>query len=256
MKSEYLILSEKIRNGEFTSNTSGLCPGFIQGNVVILPQLYAADFKKFCDLNPQYCPLICISQPGEYSLHELGNDIDIRTDVPAYNIFRDGELVETSLNIKKFWQSDMVSFVLGCSFSFEEALMESGLKIRNIEDGTNVSMYKTKLEAYSTKYFFGNYVVSMRPFKVGDISKVIEITSKYPKAHGAPVHVGEPSEIGITDLSKPDFGNPVEIKEDEVPVFWACGVTPQVAINNAKLPLVITHVPGKMLITEKKYEEL
>jgi uncharacterized protein YcsI (UPF0317 family) len=189
-------------------------------------------------------------------IDNLGKDIDIRTDVPAYHLFRDGALSGTLNDIIKHWQDDLVTFVLGCSFSFEDSLIENGISIRNIEQQKNVSMYKTSIKAKSSKFFSSNYVVSMRPIKAEDVERVIQITSEFPKAHGAPIHVGNPEEIGITYLSAPDFGDQIEVFENEIPVFWACGVTPQLAIKNAKLPFAITHVPGKMLITDKRYEEL
>ncbi|PKP30751.1 MAG: putative hydro-lyase [Bacteroidetes bacterium HGW-Bacteroidetes-17] len=249
-------LRRKIRNGEFTGNTSGYCPGFVQGNLVILPEKYAIDFHQFCLNNPAPCPLLSVSKAGVYQINDLGEDIDIRTDVPEYHIFINGKLKETVGDIKHYWQDDFVTFILGCSFSFEDALIESGINIRNIEMNKNVSMYQTNIKAKSSKYFSSNYVVSMRPIKLKDVARVTQITSKFQKAHGAPLHCGDPKAIGISDLSKPDFGDSVEVRNGEVPVFWACGVTPQLAIKNAKLPFAITHVPGKMLITDKKYQEL
>lgn len=246
----------KIRNGEFKANTSGFCPGFVQGNLVILPEKYAIDFHQFCLNNPAPCPLLSVTKSGVYQINDLGEDIDIRTDVPEYHIFINGEIKNTVSDIKHYWQDDFVTFILGCSFSFEDALIESGINIRNIEMNKNVSMYQTNIKAKSSKYFSSNYVVSMRPIKLNDVEKAIQITSKFQKAHGAPLHVGNAHEIGITDLSNPDFGDSVEVQEGEVPVFWACGVTPQLAIKNAKLPFAITHVPGKMLITDKRYEDL
>jgi len=247
---------QKIRKGQFKEMTSGLCRGFIQGNLVILPKKYAEDFKLFCERNPAPCPLLSISEPGDPFISQLGDDIDIRTDVPEYHIFINGKLADTVTQIKNYWQDDFVTFILGCSFSFEDALIENGINIRNVELKKNVSMYQTKLKTISTKYFSGNYVVSMRPLLSKDIDRAIEITSRYPKAHGAPVHIGSPDKIGISNLAKPDFGDEVYVFNDEVPVFWACGVTPQLAIREAKIPIAITHVPGKMLITDKHYEDL
>lgn len=249
-------IRQKIRDGVIKGNTSGLCPGYVQGNLVILPKEFAADFRHFCLTNPAPCPLLSVSKPGNFMIDELGENIDIRTDVPAYHLFVDGELSETSNDILNHWRDDLVSFVLGCSFSFEDALIENGISVRNIEQQKNVSMYQTNIWARPSKHFFSNYVVSMRPIKVVDVERTKQITSEFPKAHGAPIHVGDPDEIGIFDLSTPDFGDAVEIYENEIPVFWACGVTPQVAIRNAKLPFAITHVPGKMLITDKRYNEL
>ncbi len=247
---------EKIRNNSFVENTSGLCPGFVQGNLVILPQRYADDFHQFCKNNPIPCPILSVSKPGIFSIDELGEDIDIRTDVPEYFVFEGGELSKRMYDLSEVWSDDLVTFVLGCSFSFEDALIENGISVRNIEQQKNVSMFKTNIPAKASKYFSGNYVVSMRPILEKDLKQAIQITADFPKAHGAPVHHGDPAKIGILDINKPDFGDHVEIKQDEVPVFWGCGVTPQLALKNAKLPFAITHVPGKMLITDKKYEDL
>ncbi|MBU1011405.1 MAG: putative hydro-lyase [Bacteroidetes bacterium] len=246
----------KIRNSDFTGNTSGYCKGYVQGNLVILPEKYANDFHQFCLYNPQPCPLLSVSKAGAYQINDLGEDIDIRTDVPEYHIFINGKLNETVSDIKHYWRDDFVTFILGCSFSFEDALIESGINIRNIEMNKNVSMYQSNIKAKPSKYFASNYVVSMRPIKLENVDRAIQITSKFQKAHGAPLHCGDPKAIGISDLSKPDYGDSVEVREGEIPVFWACGVTPQLAIKNAKLPFAITHVPGKMLITDKRYEEL
>lgn len=249
-------MREEIRKGQFKENTSGLCRGFIQGNLVILPRKYASDFRLFCDQNPGPCPVLSISEPGDPFIPQLGTDIDIRTDVPEYHVFINGKLADTVYQIKNQWQDDFVTFILGCSFSFEDALIENGINIRNVELKKNVSMYQTNMKTERSKYFSGNYVVSMRPLLSKDIDRAIEITSRYSKAHGAPVHIGSPNKIGINNLAKPDFGDAIYVFNDEVPVFWACGVTPQLAIMEAKIPIAITHVPGKMLITDKRYEDL
>lgn len=249
-------LRHAIRRGEFTNNTSGLAPGLVQGNIVILPKEWAQDFLTFCYLNPVSCPLISMSKPGDASVPALGNDIDIRTDVPQYNIFVDGELTDTSYNISNYWSDDMISFVLGCSFSFEEALIASGLSVRNVDLKRNVSMFDTNIPTSPSERFFGNTVVTMRPFSPADAIRAVQVTTRLPKAHGAPLHIGFPEQIGITDLSKPNYGDSVPVESYELPVFWACGVTPQVAIKNAKPPLCITHVPGKMLVTDKLNGEL
>ena len=246
----------KIRNRLFTENTSGFCPGFVQGNLVILPKEYAEDFHQFCLKNPVPCPLLSVSKPGEFLMDALGDNIDIRTDVPEYCIFENGELTETVPDLSNVWRDDLVTFVLGCSFSFEDALVENGISVRNIEQQKNVSMFQTNIQAKPSKYFYGNYVVSMRPILPKELERAIKITSGFPKAHGAPLHHGSPEEIGINNIDKPDFGDYVEVKQNEIPVFWGCGVTPQLALRNAKLPFAITHVPGKMLITDKKYYEL
>lgn len=249
-------LRQKIRSGSFSESTSGLAPGMLQGNIVILPSDWAQDFLYFCQLNPVSCPLISVSRVGDPSLPELGSDLDIRFDVPEYNIFVNGEFTRTATDIADLWDNEMVAFVLGCSFSFEEALQRAGLPVRNIDLGRNVSMYESSIPTTPSARFFGNTVVTMRPFSPADAIRAIQVTTRLPKAHGAPIHIGRPDLIGIDDLSKPNFGDSVPIGEDELPVFWACGVTPQIAIRNAKPPICITHVPGKMLVTDLLNDEL
>ncbi len=249
-------LRHRIRRGEHCSTTSGLAPGLVQGNVVILPVDWATDFLLYCQNNPIACPLIGVSQPGEPLLPGLGADLDIRVDIPEYQVFRDGERAETLTDISKLWGPDWVTFVLGCSFSFEDALQRAGLSVRNIEAGANVSMYRSNLATVPGGRFYGDMVVSMRPFSGRDAVRAVQVTTRLPKAHGAPVHIGDPTQIGIADLSRPDFGDAVAVNDDELPLFWACGVTPQVALENARPPIAITHVPGKMLITERLNEEL
>ncbi|WP_166263487.1 putative hydro-lyase [Marinobacter caseinilyticus] len=245
-----------IRNNEHTGATSGLAQSLVQGNVVILPADWAADFLMYCQRNPVACPLIAISQPGDPALPELGLDIDIRTDVPEYQVFRGGQREETAYDIRDLWQDDFVTFVLGCSFSFEDALIRAGLSIRNIEAGCNVSMYRSSIATVPAGRFSGDMVVSMRPFSGADAIRAVQVTTRLPKAHGAPVHLGNPAQIGIRDLARPDFGDAITIRDDEVPLFWACGVTPQIALEHARPPIAITHVPGKMLLTERLNEEL
>lgn len=244
-------IRQQIRKGEFQQNTSGFAPGYVQCNLVILPKKYADDFYEFCQLNSQSCPLIASSDtPGDFSLNMLGEDIDIRSDVPLYRIYRNGVLEGEVNDITDIWEEDFVAFLLGCSFSFEEALIAAGIEIRNISEAKNVPMYKTNIDTQGVAQFTGKMVVSMRPLKPEDVHQATEICGQYPKVHGAPVHVGDPSAIGISDISKPDFGEGVTIKAGEEPVFWACGVTPQIAIANAKPSICITHSPGYMLITD------
>lgn len=245
-----------IREGRFSGTTSGLAPGFVQGNVVIVPAAYADDFYAFCNKNPTPCPLISVSKAGDPSMPALGKALDIRYDVPEYAVFRDGMRTDTLTDLESVWRDDLVTFVLGCSFSFEDALQSAGLGVRNVDSCVNVSMFRTNIPTESVGPFSGNLVVTMRPFKARDAIRAIQITTRLPKAHGAPIHFGDPSQIGIYDLSTPEFGDPVEVYSDEVPVFWGCGVTTQVALEQAKLPFAITHVPGKMLITELLNDEL
>ncbi|RXJ74670.1 DUF1445 domain-containing protein [Veronia nyctiphanis] len=243
-------LRHQIRKGDFNLPTSGFAPGLVQGNIVILSKTWADDFLLFCQKNPVACPLLHVSLPGEPLMTPLGDDIDIRSDIPEYKIFRHGEFSQSMNDITSIWQNDFVTFVLGCSFSFEDALTKAGLTMRNIEEQVNVSMYKTTIPAHPSSHFHGNLVVSMRPFKPVDAIRAVQITTRLPKSHGAPIHLGDPSLIGIDDITKPDFGDSVTINSDEIPVFWACGVTPQLAIENAKPEIAITHAPGKMLVTD------
>jgi uncharacterized protein YcsI (UPF0317 family) len=191
------------------------------------------------------------AMPGDYHLPSLGADLDIRTDIPQYRIFEHGVAIDQVANIKAHWRDDLIAFVLGCSFSFEEPLLADGLEVRNISEGVNVPMYRTNIPCQEAGPFKGNMVVSMRPFKPADAIRAIQICSRFPSVHGAPVHFGDPSQIGINNLAAPDFGDAVSMNSDEVPVFWACGVTPQVAVEQAKPPFCITHTPGCMLVTDK-----
>jgi uncharacterized protein YcsI (UPF0317 family) len=246
----------RIRSGCFQKNTSGLMPNLVQGNLVIMPKQWADEFIEFCRLNPKPCPVIGISKPGDPLIPELGNGLDIRIDVPEYHLFREGVYDSAVSDINEYWANDSVAIVLGCSFSFEDALQSAGLPVRNIVQGTNVSMYDTNIATQATDNFSCNMVVSMRPFKKHNIDQVVKITSDFTKAHGAPVHIGDPRLIGIKDIHSPEYGSPVVLEEDDIPVFWACGVTTQAAIRSAKLPMVITHAPGKMLITDHQYKDL
>jgi uncharacterized protein YcsI (UPF0317 family) len=242
-------LRARIRAGEHTGNTSGLAAGYVQCNIVILPADWAADFLRFCQLNPKPCPLIASGEPGDPSLAGLG-DIDIRSDLPRYRVYRDGALDQELNDIHSLWRDDLVSFALGCSFSFEEALMADGLEVRNITEGVNVPMYRSDIDCAPAGPFAGKMVVSMRPFLAADAIRAVQICTRFPAVHGAPVHLGDPGLIGIEDISRPDYGDPVSLLDNELPVFWACGVTPQVALEQAKPPLCITHSPGSMLVTD------
>ncbi len=239
-----------IRQGRWASHTSGLASDHVQGNVVILPAAEAGDFLRYCQRNPKPCPLLAVSEPGQAALPALGADIDICTDLPRYRVWRHGELVDEPTDISALWRKDLVTFVIGCSFSFEQALMEAGLKLRHVEQGRNVAMFRTSIATEAAGPFKGPLVVSMRPLKAAAAIRAVQVTSRFPNVHGAPVHIGDPSLIGITDLSMPDYGDAVEVMSDELPVFWACGVTPQAAIQQARPEFCITHAPGAMLITD------
>lgn len=244
------------RTGALRGPTSGLAPGYVQGNLAILPEQLAADFLRFCTLNPKPCPVIGLSEPGDPSVPSLGADLDLRTDLPGYRVWRDGELVAEPTDLRSYWRDDLVAFVLGCSFSFEEALLADGLDVRNISCGVNVSMYRTSIPCAPAGPFAGPLVVTMRPFSPADAIRAVQITSRFPGVHGAPVHLGRPDLIGIADLARPDYGDPVPIGADEIPVFWACGVTPQAVIAAAKPAFAITHAPGAMLVTDLKNSRL
>lgn len=239
-----------IRSGNFTGDTSGLGGGYIQGNLAILPAEYATDFLRFCQRNPKPCPLVGVSETGDPSLPALGADLDVRTDVPRYNLFENGDPAGQVTDLSDRWRDDFVTFVIGCSFSFEDALMSEGIAVRHIDDNKTVPMYHTNIPAVAAGPFSGEIVVSMRPLSVADTIRAVEITSRFPQAHGTPVHFGDPGAIGIEDIGRPDWGDSAQIRDGEIPVFWACGVTPQIAIRKARPPLCITHAPGHMLITD------
>lgn len=243
-------IRRSIRDGSFIGQTAGMAPGYTQGNLAILPAKQAMDFMRYCQRNPKPCPLVGVSDTGNPMLPTLGHDIDIRTDIPSYNVYQNGELTETVSDIKSLWQDDFVAFIIGCSFSFEQAMMDEGIKLRHMEENLTVSMYITSLETSPAGIFQGGTVVSMRPMTARNAIRAVEVTSRFPHTHGSPVHLGDPSAIGIKDINKPDWGDAQPIADDEIPVFWACGVTPQNAIRIAKPELCITHTPGSMLITD------
>ena len=238
------------RSGRLTTPTAGLAAGNVQANLAILPADLAADFLLFCQRNPRACPLLAMCEPGDPSLPELGQDIDIRTDLPRYRVWRDGELVQEPTDVRDVWRDDLVSFLIGCSFSFEEALLAEGIEIRHIACQTNAPMWRCNIPTRAAGPFSGPLVVSMRPFKAADAIRAIQVTSRFPSVHGAPVHIGDPSLIGIDRLDRPDYGDAVPVRDGEIPVFWACGVTPQSVIATARPEFCITHAPGHMLVTD------
>ena len=240
------------RSGSFAGVTAGLAPGYVQGNVCILPKAFANDFRSYCERNPKPCPLIGVSEPGDPRLPDLGQDLDIRSDVPRYRVFRDGEMKGDVTDVRDLWTEDMVAFAVGCSFSFEEALIEAGIPLRYVAEGKNVAMYLTNIETEPAGPFRGPMAVSMRPLTPANAERAVKITSRFPRAHGAPVHIGDPRAIGITDIGRPFAGDRIDIRADELPVFWACGITPQAAVLAAKPPICITHAPGHMLVTDIK----
>jgi uncharacterized protein YcsI (UPF0317 family) len=244
------------RVGAWSGHTGGLAERHVQGNVVILPRAQADDFLRYCQRNPKPCPLLAVGEPGDPALPALGADIDIRSDLPRYRVWRDGQLADEPLDIGALWRDDFVAFVIGCSFSFEQALIDEGLRLRHVDEGRNVAMFRTTIATEPAGPFGGPMVVTMRPLPAAHAIRAVQITSRYPAVHGAPVHLGDPSLIGIADLSRPDYGDAVTVHDDEIPVFWACGVTPQAALENARLPLAITHAPGCMLVTDRLNTEL
>ena len=245
-----------IRSGELSKPTRGLAPGYVQANLAILPQEQAFDFLLFCQRNPKPCPLLEVVEGGRTEPVQTSPGSDLRTDAPGYRVYRNGEIVAEQQDISEYWRDDLVSFLLGCSFTFETALMKAGIPIRHMEQGTNVSMFTTNIQTTPAGAFSGPMVVSMRPIARDKVVRAVQVTSRYPAVHGAPVHIGDPEAIGISDVTKPDIGDPAEIKGDEVPVFWACGVTPQAVAMVSRPPLMITHAPGHMFITGMQDEDL
>ena len=245
-----------IRKGEYTTITAGLAPGYVQANLVILPHAQAFDFLLFCQRNPKPCPLLEVIEAGRTEPAIMAPGADIRTDLPRYRVYRDGKLVKEVEDITSEWRNDLVSFIIGCSFTFETALLSAGVPMRHIEEGKNVSMYITNIPTVPSGQFAGPTVVSMRPIPQGKVVRAVQVTSRFPNTHGAPLHIGDPAAIGIKELTRPDFGDVLTFYQGEVPVFWACGVTPQAVAMRSKPPLMITHAPGHMFITDVRDESL
>jgi uncharacterized protein YcsI (UPF0317 family) len=239
-----------IRRGRWRRPTAGLAAGRVQANLVILPELFANDFRDFCARNPRPCPLLEVTDTGSPEPRRVARGADLRTDLPLYRVYRDGVLTAEPDNLESIWQADFVAFLLGCSFSFEAALAEAGIPLRHLELGCNVAMYRTNRQCESAGPFRGPLVVSMRPIPGELIAETVRITSDYPQAHGAPIHIGDPAALGIADLGQPDYGDPLPVRPAESAVFWACGVTPQAVAEAARLPIMITHAPGHMFITD------
>lgn len=229
--------------------TSGYSAGYAQANIIALPRSQAFDMLLFAQRNPKSCPVLGVLEAGQLD-SELLPGGDIRTDAPAYRVYRHGELVEEPDDVLHVWQEDLVSFLIGCSFTFEAPMIEAGLPIAHIDQGVNVPMYKTTVECQPAGSLSGPLVVSMRPLPAERIADAVRITSRYPGVHGAPVHIGDPEALGIADIAAPEFGDPVQIPDGWLPVFWACGVTPQAAVMHSKPELAISHAPGHMLVTD------
>lgn len=248
-------LRARCREGTFCWSTSGHAYGMVQTNLMIVPKEAAFDFLLFCERNPKPCPLIEVLEAGVY-VPRCAPDADIRTDLPCYRLYRDGKLEEEIGDIRAFWRDDLVSFLIGCSFSFEEALLSGGVPLRHIEMHRNVAMYRTNISCQVAGRFHGPMVVSMRPLLASLVAKATEITARFARVHGAPVHVGSPEQLGIQNLQQPDYGDPVPVESGETPVFWACGVTPQSIALASAIPFCITHAPGKMFVTDLKNDQL
>ena len=240
------------RSGQWRGVTAGAAPGYVQANLAILPQELAFDFLLFCQRNPKPCPLLEVMEAGQPEPRLTAPNADMRTDIGAYRIYENGQLTAEVDSLEPYWRDDLVSFLLGCSFSFETAMIEAGIPLRHQELGSNVSMYITNIATTPAGMFSGPMVVSMRPIKREQIVRAVQVTSRFPATHGAPVHIGDPAAIGIQDLTQPDFGDAVAVLPGEVPVFWACGVTPQAVALNCKPSLMMTHAPGKMFITDQR----
>lgn len=247
---------KRARDGGLCEPTAGLAQSYVQTNLALVQREHAFDFLLFCQRNPKPCPVLDVTEPGDPEPKLVAAGADLRTDVPAYRVYQNGELVEEPHDLKKWWRGDLVGFLLGCSFTFESALMAAGLPLRHIETGKNVSMYKTNIPCQPAGKFRGPLVVSMRPMTPDQAITAVRICSRFPRAHGVPIHLGAPGAIGIRDLAKPDFGEAVEIRSGEIPVFWACGVTPQAAAMECRPPLLITHKPGHMFVTDLRDTDL
>ncbi|WP_196605185.1 putative hydro-lyase [Pectinatus haikarae] len=239
-----------VRSGKIDMPTSGMCNGYAQANMAILPKELAFDFLLFCQRNKKPCPVLDVTEAGSPVPKLTAPNADLRYDIPRYRIYRHGEMTEETTTLEKYWTDDLVAFLLGCSFSFESPMLDDGLEVRHITDNHNVPMYRTNIECVPAGVFHGPMVVSMRPMKPADAIRAVQITTRMPFVHGAPIHLGDPAAIGIKDINKPDFGERSEIQDGEIPVFWACGVTPQSIAMTVKPELMITHAPGYMFITD------
>ena len=245
-----------IRAGKITGQTSGMCDGYAQANLLILPMEYAYDFLLFTQRNPKSCPLLEVGDVGSRVIKTMADTADVATDLPKYRVWENGVLTGEYTDISHLWRDDFVYFLIGCSFSFEGELLAAGVPVRHIEEGKNVPMYLTNIECERAGIFHGRLVVSMRPMPANQAIRAVSITSTMPRVHGAPIHIGDPAAIGIRDISTPDFGDSITINDGELPVFWCCGVTPQSAVMSAKPAIAISHAPGHMFITDVKNTHL
>ncbi|MCG3774504.1 MAG: hypothetical protein JW395_1327 [Nitrospira sp.] len=248
------VLRSVFAREEWGGPTLGLALGHLQANLVILPREFAWEFMLFCHRNPKPCPLIEVTEPGSPFVREIAADADLRTTLPRYRVFKEGQLDSEPFNVKDVWAGDSVGFLLGCSLTFESSLLDAGIPIRHLEENTSAPVYVTSRPCAPAGRFSGPLVVSMRPIPADLVSKAVQITARYPWGHGSPMHIGDPEALGIEDLSKVDFGDPPIMKEGDVPVFWGCGITPQLAVENAKPPYMITHYPQHMFIADRRSE--
>ncbi len=250
------VIRQYIRDGKILSPTSGMAEGYVQANLVIVPKILAYDFLVFAQRNPKSCPVLDITDVGQPEPKLMAPGGDLRYDIPKYRIYKQGEMVNEVMNLESYWRNDLVAFLLGCSFTFETALLKAGIPVRHIEENRNVPMYITNIDCIPSGSFHGSMVVSMRPIPQHQVVRAVQVTSRFPAVHGAPIHIGNPEKIGIMNIDKPDFGDSVHIKDGEVPVFWACGVTPQAVAMKSKPELMITHAPGHMFICDIHDDDL
>lgn len=241
-----------VRSGGWSAPTAGLSLGYVQANMIVLPKDWAYDFLLFATRNPKPCPVLDVTEVGSPEPRSIAPGADVRTDIPRYRVWRSGELVDEPEEITRLWRDDLVAFLIGCSFSFERALLDAGIGVRHIEEKVNVPMYLTDVPCVSAGRFSGNVVMSMRPIRHDLVPRAVACTARFPAVHGAPMHIGAPEEIGIEEIGRPDFGDSVTIRPGETPVFWACGVTPQAVVMNSRPPFAITHAPGHMFVSDRK----
>jgi uncharacterized protein YcsI (UPF0317 family) len=255
-RSDSKLLRQKVRSGEWKESTASVCQDYVQANLVILPKEYALDFTLFCLRNPQPCPILEVMEAGDPMVRDLSREADIRTDLPMYCVFRNGKMVEEKDNIRDDWRDDLVTFLIGCSYTFEEALVRGGVPLKNYGKGKDTSVYISSVRCRPAGIFSGRMVVSMRAIPPHLVSRAVQITSRFPKTHGAPIHIGNGAAIGINDLTKIDFGDLPEMDDGDVTVFWGCGVTPQIAALESKVPFMITHKPCHMFVSDLRIEEI
>ncbi len=250
------VIRQLIREEKVLSPTSGMAEGYVQANLAIVPKNLAYDFLVFAHRNPKSCPILDITDVGQAEPKLMAPGADLRYDIPKYRIYKQGEMVDEVLNLDSYWRNDLVAFLIGCSFTFETALLKASIPVRHIEENCNVPMYITNIDCIPSGSFYGSMVVSMRPIPQNQVVRAVQVTSRFPAVHGAPIHIGDPEKIGIMIINKPDFGDAVPIKAGEVPVFWACGVTPQAVAMKSKPELMITHSPGHMFICDIHDDDL